>query len=138
MDLPSYQTLKTEIAAPHVLLVTLNRPEVANAFNTQMGRDFLDLWTRLTEDAGDVRCAVLTGAGDKAFSAGADVNELRDVDPAGILAYYRETGDVYERIAALPQPTISAIAGWCLGGGLELALATDFRIADETAVLVSQ
>ena len=53
---------------------------------------------------------------------------------AGIDAYYRDTGDVYERIAALPQPTFSAISGWCLGAGFELALATDFRIADETAV----
>jgi enoyl-CoA hydratase/carnithine racemase len=51
-----------------------------------------------------------------------------------VLDYYRGTGDVYERVAALPQPTLSAIAGYCLGGGLELALATDFRIADDTAL----
>jgi enoyl-CoA hydratase/carnithine racemase len=55
------------------------------------------------------------------------------MDPGAILAYYRDTGDVYERVARLPQPTLSAISGYCLGGGLELALATDFRIADETA-----
>ena len=52
MTLPSYATLLTEMVEPHVLLITLNRPEVGNALNTQMGRDFLDLWTRLTEDAG--------------------------------------------------------------------------------------
>ncbi len=69
MDLPNYATLKTGMAEPHVLVVTLNRPEAANALNTQMGRDFLDLWTRLTEDAGDVRCVVLTGAGDRVFCA---------------------------------------------------------------------
>ena len=77
MDFPDYATLKTETAAPHVLLVTLNRPEIANALNTQMGRDFLDLWTRLTEDAGEVRCVVLTGAGDKVFCAGADLKERK-------------------------------------------------------------
>ncbi len=75
MELPRYETLLTEMAEPHVLVVTLNRPEVANALNTQMGRDFLDLWTRLTEDAGDVRCVVLTGAGDRVFCAGGDLKE---------------------------------------------------------------
>jgi enoyl-CoA hydratase/carnithine racemase len=66
MDPPNYQTLKTGIAAPHVLPMTLNRPEAANSLNARMGRDFLDLWTRLIEVAGGVRCVVLTGAGAKA------------------------------------------------------------------------
>ena len=84
-------------------------------------------------DVGEARCIVFAGD-ERAFSAGADLKEARDESPGGIDKYYRDTGDVYERIAALPQPTFSAISGWCLGAGFELALATDFRIADETAV----
>jgi enoyl-CoA hydratase/carnithine racemase len=84
-------------------------------------------------DVQEARCVVFAG-GQRAFSAGADLEEERNESPGGIDAYYRDTGDVYERIAALPRPTFSAIEGWCLGAGFELALATDFRIASETAV----
>jgi enoyl-CoA hydratase/carnithine racemase len=114
-----------------VLVLTLRRPEKLNALSAALERELLAAVQG--EDARASRCIVFTGDG-KAFSAGADINEFRDSDPASISAYYGETGDVYERIAAVPVPTISAIHGWCLGGGLELALATDFRIADETAV----
>jgi enoyl-CoA hydratase/carnithine racemase len=113
-------------------VLVIKRGEKLNALSTAVERELL---AALESD--EVRgspCVVFTGAGP-AFSAGADITELRDNDPGAIAAYYRETGDVYERIAALPQPTVSAIHGYCLGGGLELALATDFRVADETAVL---
>ena len=80
------------------------------------------------------RAVVFAGAG-RAFSAGADVTEFADRDPASIMGYYRSTGEVYEEVAALPQPTFAAIHGYCLGGGLEMALAADFRVADETAIL---
>ena len=79
------------------------------------------------------RAVVITG-GERAFSAGADLSELSDRSPEDVMAYYRDTGRVYERVAALELPTVSAISGYCLGGGLELALATDFRIADASAV----
>lgn len=112
-------------------VLTLRREEKLNALSAELEGDLQEALEApaVVESA----CVVITGAG-RAFSAGADVNEFRDRDPAAIAAYYRETGDVYERVAALPQPTVSAISGYCLGGGLELALATDFRVADETAV----
>jgi enoyl-CoA hydratase/carnithine racemase len=114
-----------------VTIVTLSRDEKLNALSGELERD---LGAALDSD--DVRssaCVVLTGAG-RAFSAGADITEFRERTPEAVIAYYRETGGVYERVAALSQPTLSAIHGYCLGGGLELALTTDFRIADETAV----
>jgi enoyl-CoA hydratase/carnithine racemase len=80
------------------------------------------------------RAVVIAGTG-RAFSAGADITEFADRDPDAILRYYRETGNVYEEFALLPQATVAAIHGYCLGGGLELALAADFRVADASAVL---
>jgi enoyl-CoA hydratase/carnithine racemase len=114
-----------------VAVVTLSRAEKLNALSGEVERE---LGGALDDDR--VRtsaCVVLTGAG-RAFSAGADITEFRERSPEAVLAYYRDTGGVYERVAALPQPTISAIHGYCLGGGLELALATDFRISDESGV----
>jgi enoyl-CoA hydratase/carnithine racemase len=114
-----------------VTVLTLQRENKLNALSTAMEEEILA--TLSADLVRESRCVVFVGAG-KAFSAGADVNEFRGADPASIAAYYAASGDVYERIAALPVPTIAAIHGWCLGGGLELALAVDFRIADESAV----
>jgi enoyl-CoA hydratase/carnithine racemase len=114
-----------------VCVITFQREEKLNAISTEVERALLDALAG--PGVRESRCVVFTG-GEKAFSAGADLKEVRDESPAGIDGYYRDTGDVYERIAALPQPTFTAISGWCLGAGFELALATDFRIADETTV----
>jgi enoyl-CoA hydratase/carnithine racemase len=114
-----------------VTVLTLQREEKLNAISSAVEQELLDALGSAA--VSESRCVVFVGAG-KAFSAGADINEFRDSDPASIASYYARTGDVYERIAALPVPTIAAIHGWCLGGALELALAVDFRIADETAI----
>jgi len=113
-----------------VCVLTLRRPEKLNAISTAVERalgDELD-----GEAVRTSRALVLAGEG-RAFSAGADVTEFSDRDPGSILAYYRDTGAVYERFARLPIPTLAAIHGYCLGGALELALAADFRVAEETA-----
>lgn len=114
-----------------VCVLTLRRPEKLNAISTLVERA---LGAALDgEIVRGSRALVLAGEG-RAFSAGADITEFQELDPGAIMAYYRDTGAVYERFARLPIPTFVAIHGYCLGGALELALAADFRIADETAV----
>jgi enoyl-CoA hydratase/carnithine racemase len=112
-------------------VVTLTRAAKLNAISHAMERELCDALA--SDELRAAPCVIFTGGPD-VFSAGADVTEMRGQDPAAIVGYYRATGDFAERIADLPQPTFSAISGYCLGGGLELALATDFRIAGPRAV----
>ncbi len=129
MQLPAYDTLSTRMDEPHVLVVTLNRPEVLNALNTQMGRDLLDLWTRLTEDPEDVRCIVLTGAGERAFCSGGDLKERNGMTPDT----WRRQHELFERqywtLMDLSVPVIAAVNGHAYAGGLETVLACDFAYA---------
>jgi enoyl-CoA hydratase/carnithine racemase len=113
-----------------VCVVRLQRPEKLNALSTALERELQDALGG--EPLRSSACVVFVGSG-RAFSAGADISEFSDRAPERVLDYYRTTGAVYEQVASLPQPTLAAIHGYCLGGGLELALATDLRIADSTA-----
>lgn len=115
-----------------IAVVTLRRPAKLNAISSAM-----ELRLRTVLEGPEVtgsRAVVITG-GDRVFSAGADLDEIGGRSPAEVIAYYRATGGVYEKVADLPQPSVSAISGYCLGGGLELALATDFRVATAAATL---
>jgi enoyl-CoA hydratase/carnithine racemase len=114
-----------------VALITLERRHKLNALSSLMEQSLADALR--TPEVATSRAVVITG-GPEVFSAGADVSEMSDLTAESVVAYYRATGGVYEAVASLPQPSVSAISGYCLGGGFELALATDFRIADESAV----
>lgn len=131
--LPTYETLLTHMAVPHVLQVTLNRPEVGNALNTQMGVDLLDLWNRLTEDAGDVRCVVLTGAGDRIFCAGGDLKQRNGMSNVAWQRQHEVFERAYWTLVDLPLPVIAAVNGHAYAGGFEMALCCDFIYASRTA-----
>ena len=117
-----------------VALVTVDRPERLNALNTQSLQELLGTFERLASDS-SVRAIIVTGAGDRAFIAGADIAEMKDKSPSEALAFARLGQAVCSAIEAAPQPVIAAINGYALGGGCEIALACDIRLASETAVL---
>ena len=129
----THDTLLITDPAPHVRLVTLNRPEVMNAINTRMGEELLALWTALTADPGDVRCVVLTGAGDRAFCAGGDLKQRHGMTDA----QWRAQHEIFERaffaLLDMTVPVIAAVNGHAYGGGLETALGCDFIYASSTA-----
>jgi enoyl-CoA hydratase len=120
--------------------VTLNRPEVMNAINQEMGREIVSACRRAQEDK-SIRLVILKGAGEKAFSAGMDMKERAQSAPFSVIErrQLKVTPGVInmptQAVAGITKPTIAAIGGYAVGGGLELALACDIRIASENARL---
>jgi enoyl-CoA hydratase len=117
-----------------VATVTLHRPEVHNAMNEAMRRELTECFTRLATDD-DARVVVVAGAGERAFSAGADIREFVEPEPPTRHRESRRRVDFRQAMDRCPQPLIAAIRGYAFGGGLELALACDIRIAGDDARL---
>ena len=129
----TYETLLVERQADKLLLVTLNRPQVSNAINTQMGHDLLDLFTSLIADPDQARCVVVTGAGTKAFCGGGDLKERNGMTDAVWLAQHALFERGFRMILDCPIPLIAAVNGHAYAGGLELTLACDFTYASKAA-----
>lgn len=116
-----------------VATVVLNRADALNAFNTQQLRDAIAAFASLKDDR-SVRAVILIGAGQKAFAAGADIKEMVGLDRDGALEFGRLGHGLTRSVETLPQPVIAAVNGFAMGGGCELALAADIRLASENAV----
>jgi len=127
-----YQTIIVELTAG-VAVITLNRPSVLNALSSALLAELSDALTAIEDDRG-VRVVIITGAGEKAFAAGADIAEFKTIDGAVDGAAFARRGQaLFTRLAEMRAPVIAAVNGFALGGGCELALACDFRIASENA-----
>jgi enoyl-CoA hydratase len=129
----AYDTLLIAEPAPHVVQVTLNRPEASNAFNTRMALELAEVFEALARDEGDRRCVILTGSGDRAFCAGADLKERDGMTDEAWSAQHRVFEAMGDAILAAPMPVIAAVNGAAFGGGCEIALLCDFLYAAETA-----
>jgi enoyl-CoA hydratase/carnithine racemase len=129
----TYETLQITEPQPHTILVTLNRTEIANAMNTQMGLDLLALFDSINAAPNQQRCIVLTGAGPRAFCAGGDLKERLGMTDE----QWQDQHLIFERairaIIHCPVPIIAAVNGAAYAGGMEIALCTDFIYAAEHA-----
>lgn len=117
-----------------VRVITINRPKVLNALSLEVF-EALDAVLSELENDSSARAAVMTGAGDRAFVAGADIRQMKPLTPVQARAFSAAGHRVMDRITAISKPIIAAVNGFALGGGLELALACDFIYASESAVL---
>ncbi len=130
----AFETIRLELPSPHVLLLILNRPDRRNAFNTQMARELIAVWDALTVPVqNDIRCVVLTGAGDRAFCSGADLKERNGMTRSDWQAQHALFEQMSYRLMECPVPVIAAVEGAAFAGGFEMMLACTFVYASQNA-----
>ena len=117
----------------YIAVATINRPKALNALNSEVLSDLDELVATVKADD-EIRALVITGSGEKAFVAGADIGEMSTLTKEGGTAFGKHGNDVVRAIETLPIPTIAAVNGFALGGGCELSMACDIRICADTAV----
>ena len=126
-----YETLSTELLGA-IYIITINRPEKLNALNKTVIREIGEAVTEVYENA-MIRAAIITGSGNKAFAAGADIRGFAGLTKEEGMTLAKQGLDVFFRIENSPKPIVAAVNGFALGGGCELAMACHFRICSETA-----
>ncbi len=129
----SYQNLLLEQPESGIYLLTLNRPQALNALNAQTLDELTQAATQVAMDT-MARVLLVTGSGDKAFVAGADISEMRQLTADQARAFSEKGMQVMRALEALPVPVIALVQGYALGGGCELAMACDWIIASDRAV----
>lgn len=134
-DLPGFETLLIDQPAPRVWRIVLNRPERRNAFNTRMAEDLIALWSAAAGAAerDQLRCAVLTGAGDKAFCSGADLKERHGMSEDDWRRQHALFEEMAQGLRDCSVPVIAAVEGAAFAGGFELMLSCAFAYAGENA-----
>jgi len=115
-----------------VAMITFNRPKALNAMNSETMKELYDAVIRCKNDEA-VKAVVLTGSGEKAFVAGADISEMKDLRPKEALAFMELGHETLRALETLPKPSVAAVNGFALGGGTEISMACDMRFASETA-----
>lgn len=115
-----------------IAIITVDRPQAMNALNAQVLNDFHSVLDEI-EKLGSFRVVIITGAGEKAFVAGADIKEVDQLNASSAREFALKGQKLFSRIEKLPQPVIAAVNGFALGGGLELALCCDFILSSDKA-----